>query len=275
MGRLTEVPDTLWDQGWFVRLSPDEKALYFYLDTGNRSISGIYGRTLDDMWFKTRVDQQVITMALEMGNLRGIKYDPTNEAVFILDKYRRNQRFGGDPALIDKAIMNDHWETRAAIAFWEEWCAIYETRVAGSIALTNHFLYPSQPEPDAKRRPRKKRAAKEDESVVEGQIQEHLARYRVLPKGVKAVFNRVYMRLTRTARGRPLPVAARVAFLEDLSVFHVEQVGIAAEIFERTGGFDKDLPVAWFKGVLKKGAVSEHVERTNEENKRERGEKRE
>ena len=273
---MTETSDTLWDQRWFLRLSPDLKALYFYLDTGTRSITGIYARTIEEMWFKTRIDQQVIKMGLELGELRNIRFDLDHEVVYILDKFDRNKRFGGDPARIDTAIMNEHKDSLEAKSLWADWVASHKDRVDSSPALSVHFTDLDNPVfPSKIKTPRgARRATKENEHELETEITSLLVRYNTLGADEKAAFFRVYRALTTAASGRLVSAAKRVEVLQRLDRYDIDQVGIGAEMFEDAKGLKKATkPLAYLIGTIEKGALSAKVERDNERAKERRGER--
>lgn len=223
MGKLTAISDDWWDEIANIKMHPFAKAIYFYLKTGHRSISGIFKRSIEEIAFKTGVSDDDAYSLLTSNAVKGITYNSKLSIAYVHDKFASSLKAGGTPELIAVSVLNDYYATSEGRDLWLHWRDSNGVFIAESAVLTEHFALLERvqiiaPRVNGRRSTTTKRNASDDE--LDTDIQRLLCRYtRELDETSSDVVLRVYERICFEATKK-----ARISFLKSLSRFELDAI---------------------------------------------------
>jgi len=118
MSKYRPIHKKIWKDKDFKKSCKDSKLLFLYLVT-NDSInnSGIYEMPLSVIAHETSITKNKIKKLLTNNNIKNIRYDMTNEIVFVVNS--RKYFPGGNPAQVEKGIISEFKETSKTFLWLE------------------------------------------------------------------------------------------------------------------------------------------------------------
>lgn len=239
--KRTAVPDIWWDDIDNVKQPPAAHAIFFYLACGGtRNLSGVYIKSLDEIAFKSNVPLEEVFQLVGGNNIRRVRYDEETRTVFVMDRFRWNLIYGGNPEKNASSIMADHDSTVRASSLWRMWQVEYDAYVNGG--NLDAKVYPANPWLQAHFAGRIPEGVEPKivpvKSAIEGgKIPGMLLRYAELgPTEYECVLAAYDLASRNSKTGEPLAEATRVSLLEGMEKHETLVVATACSRWKERGG---------------------------------------
>ncbi len=217
-----------WDIPANRRMHPYAKLLYTFLKTGRKSMSGIYTCDPGEIEFYTGVPEGDCLHLLANGLVVNVEYDEPNYTCFVVDKFRDQQRMGGNQAWVVKGLLNEYYDSWKARVLWLRFFDVYREYVNADPVLSTHAsellvgdasVFPTRSLPNPKS---KKETTDED---YETTIVDLLCRY---PKDLDPIGADIVLEAYGDI-SKEMKKSARVTFLKKLEAYPADAVAFAAK----------------------------------------------
>lgn len=239
MPSKTDIYDSLHSKEWWLRYTPAEKAIWYYLITGYRGLSGIWIVTIGEIAFRTGVPADEAQHFVCKKGLHGIRYDEDLSIVFNRRRTHYKLKQGGKPEQNANSIKSDYMATYKAVEFWTEWFDIYQNHdgIASNVFVMDFFhslnigseptgsLIHTKPVLELKRDERPAEPPAKTDEERELRIHQHLDRYTEamerdeIDEEDRDLIFEIYKHLMTTKKGEPRTPTVRLRFLDQLAKY--------------------------------------------------------